>query len=130
MCGCTVDYLVPTPSSFGQNCLKQNAGCLEKRQHLGPMKHAQTKYVPHLHVSCNKLHTTSALIKKIFSYHSFTHWAWKQEHISLYKVNPTIHFRRQKFPVRHTIKIFCLCRGYPPIRTFCMTNTKNVLAPN
>ena len=88
------------------------------------MKHAQTKYLPHLHVACKTLHTTNTLIKKIFSYHCFTHWAWKQVHISLYKLNPTIHFRRQKVPVRHTTKIFCLCRGYPPIMTFCMTNTK------
>ena len=67
--------------------------------------------------------------KELSNYHSFTYWALKQLHLCLYKMNPTIHFRRQKFPVRHTTKSFYVYVQYSPISTFCNTNTKNELAP-
>lgn len=130
MCGCTVGHLVPKPSQFGQNCLKQNAGCLEKRQHLGPTKHAQTKYLPHSHVACNKLHTTPALIKKsllitvslIENESKYTSVCTKSTYNTLQKTKGPSRTYHQH--------ILCPCTGYPPIRTSCITNTKNELAPN
>ena len=72
------------------------------------------------HICCNK---------KLYNYRSFTYWAWKPVPISLYKINPAIHFRWQKFPVRHTNKSFYVYVQYSPISTFCITNTRNELAP-
>jgi len=70
------------------------------------------------HEACpDKVPATFACCLQEVTHHIFTNkkdlqlslfhsLSMKQVHISLYKVNPTIHFRRQKVSVGNTTKIF------------------------
>ena len=118
MCGCTVDYLVPTTSPFGQNCLKQYAGCLEKRLHLRPMQHAQTKYLPHYHVACNKLHhiCTNKKDLQLSLFHSLSMKAGTYMYVQSRPYN-TLQKTEGPSQTYHQ-NILCLCTGYPPISIF------------